>query len=92
MGCNCGKSKKNINLANKIENIMAKKKVLYRIKEDSTLTIDSYFRFRGGEKIWVKGITQDQLATLYRNGFTDVEIVEAVKTKSKDDKKEINSK
>ena len=46
--------------------------------------------FRGGDKIYVKGITQVQLANLYRNGFTDIEIVE--ETKSKDDNKKETSK
>jgi len=90
MGCGCGKTNKSINLAKKIDNIMAGKKTLYRIKKNSLFTIDSYFRFRGGDKIYVKGITQVQLANLYRNGFTDIEIVE--ETKSKDDNKKETSK
>ena len=97
MGCNCGKTNKNIKLAKNIEHllekrkiVMAKKKVLYRIKESCTLGIDSYFRFRDGSKIWIRGITQSQLASLYRNGFTDIEIVED--KKSKDDNKKETSK
>lgn len=90
MGCGCGNSNNNSRLAKINKSIMGKKKTLYRIKKDSLFTIDSYFRFRGGDKIYVKGITQEQLANLYRNGMTDIEIVE--ETKSKDDNKKETSK
>jgi hypothetical protein len=93
MGCNCGKSKKNTKLANKINNIMAKKKrkpagppVYYRVKKSASENIN-YFRKSGGQKIYLEGITQEQLKLLYENGFNEIEIVE-VKKITKDEIKE----